>query len=438
MSGNVGFENLKELGLALRDTYGLDTFIETGTYKGQTTTWAAENFKRVVSIELDEGWHNRAKEALSGQKNVKLIHGDSATELAKALKRLKKPTLIWLDAHWCKAKKATVNECPLREELRAIQDSGVDHFVLIDDARLFENPPNSDWPTFQEIIKLLPPVCYLRVWNDAIIAVPIGAKEVVEEIIGEHPVGRTVKAAPVSKPVEPQPLEPVTLTSNAYLRCLPPFAYLFNQFWGKEQAVKVVRYEVRPNNIPANFTNYAIGKQADYTWSSGLIKYLKDHEGELILLMLEDFFLDSQARQTAIKGAWGYMQANPNIAKIDLTNDRLKVPYTQHKETIFQGLIESTPDAPFQTSLQAAIWRKDFLLRFLDPNETPWQFEKKGTKRVIAAREAGTFNGLILGFKNPPMSYINAVGGEGRNSDKWDRKKFPSWMWSELSGRGLL
>lgn len=428
--GNVGFENLKELALALRDTYNLTTFIETGTYKAATTTWAAENFERVVSIELDESYHNRAKKIFAKQKGVKLMQGDSATELAKVLKRLKKPALIWLDAHWCKAGKATRPECPLREELAAIRDSGIEHFILIDDARLFENPPNEQWPTFQEIINLLPPVCYLRVWNDAIIAVPIGAKETVEEIIGPHPVGRMVKAAPPESK-----LEPVILTSNLYLRCLPPFAYLFNKFWPNQPA-KVVRYEVRPPSLPANFTNYAIGKQADYTWSSGLLKYLDDHQGELILLMLEDYFINKPVRVETIKGAWEMMLKQSGIAKIDLSDDRLKVLHANFgNDGVF---VHSTDNAPFQTSLQAAIWRVDFLRRFLDPKEDAWQFEKHGTRRVIAAREAGGFDGLILGFKNPPMSYINAIGGEGGNPGLWDNKKIPPWMVEELSRKRLM
>jgi hypothetical protein len=418
--GNIGFENLKELGLALRDTYNLDTFIETGTYRAYTSSWASGQFKNVITIEADEGLHKRAQMSHKDKKNIKFILGDSATELAKVLKRRKKPALIWLDAHWCKSGDSPRPECPLREELQAILESGVEHFILIDDARLFENPPNEQWPTLEEINKSLPDFYTSEIWNDAIIAFPIKATSLV--------TGFTTP-----KPVESK-LEPVVLTSNNYLRCLPPFAYLFNQFWGKEQAVKVVRYEIRPHNLPANFTNYAIGKQEDYTWSSGLIKYLKDHEGELILLMLEDYFLDGRVNIDEVKRAWDCITHFPEVAKIDLTNDRLKVPHSRWDDRF----IQSAPDAPFQTSLQAAIWRKDFLLRFLDPDENPWQFERRGTKRVITAREAGTFDGLILGFKQPPMSYVNAVGGEGQNSDKWDRKKFPSWMWSELEGRGLV
>lgn len=421
--GNVGFDNLKELALALRDQYGITTFIETGTYKAQTTQWAVTEFDRVVSIELDEGWHKRAMGQLIKHKNVKLLLGDSGQELAKVLKRLKKPALIWLDAHWCKVEKATRPECPLREELAAIRESGVEHFILIDDARLFENPSNSDWPTMGEINKLFPYGYKMTIWNDAIIAVPSKALKVVSNITTE-----TASKPPTQK------LEPVVLTSNNYLRCLPPFAYLFNKFWSKEQAVKVVRYEIRPHNLPANFTNYAIGKQGDYTWSSGLIKFLNDYQGDLILLMLEDYFLDRRVETGMIEWAWGHMLHHPEIAKFDLTNDRLKVAHERHTDQI----IKSASGAAFQTSVQAAIWRKDFLLRFLDPKENAWQFEKQGTRRVIEAREKGELEGLILGFRQPPMSYINAVGGEGQNSDKWDHKKFPSDMWNELAGRGLV
>lgn len=418
--GNVGFENLKELALTLRDTYNLTTFIETGTYKAATTSWAADNFERVVSIELDEGLHNRAKEIFTKQKNVKLILGDSAIELEKVIKRFKKPVLLWLDAHWCKAGKATRLECPLREELAAIRESGVDHFILIDDARLFENPPNGDWPTMTEIQALLPAGYSYTVWNDAIIVAPHKAGKAI------IPLTRTAKK-------EPQKLEVIVLTSNLYLRCLPPFAYLFNKFW-PGQSAKVVRYEVRPPKLPDNFTNYAIGKQADYSWSSGLLRYLDDHQGELILLMLEDYFINGAVKVDEIGRAWECMLHFPEVAKIDLTDDRLKVPNSRWDNRF----IQSAPDAPFQTSLQAAIWRVDFLRRFLDPKEDAWQFEKHGTRRVIAAREAGTFEGLILGFKNPPLSYINAIGGEGGNPGLWDNKKIPPWMVDELSRKRLM
>lgn len=407
---------LNQLVLALKDTFNINTFIETGTWKAHTTTWAVNYFTKVVSIEADEGWHSRAI-ALGIKANF--ILGDSATELPKIVKRLKKPAVFWLDAHKCNNQPALeTSECPILAELRAIKESGLPHLILIDDARYFIGKPEyphdpTQWPTLDEIKAVLPDDYEVTIWQAAIIAVPAEAMRVVRRF------------------VEPEKLEVIVLTSNAYLHCLPPFAYLFNKFWSANQPVKIIRYEHRPRNLPANFTNFAVGNQDDYTWSSGLIRYLQYHNSELVLLMLEDYFLSESAFVPLITQLYALMQNHPEIAKIDLTNDRLKVPH-QDWQGDFPNLVQSVDDAPFLASLQAAIWRKDFLLKFLDPTENPWQFERRGTKRMAKEKP------LILGCKTPPLTYVNAIGGEGGNPGAWDNKKIPQGMMSELRGRGLI
>lgn len=407
-------KELENLVLALKEAFNISAFIETGTWKAQTTTWASLNFEKVVTIEADNGYYERAKGL--GLLNTRFILGDSATELPKVVKRLKQPAIFWLDAHKCNDRPAIeTSECPLLAELESIKASGLPHLILIDDARYFIGRPEyphdpTQWPTMEQVKAALPVGYEAVVWQAAIVAVSAEAMPIVKRF------------------VDPQKMEVVVLTSNAYLHCLPPFAYLFNKFWSINQPVKVARYEHRPRHLPTNFSNFAIGNQADYTWSSGLMKYLQYHNGELILLMLEDYFLDSSAHQPNIKMAWDYMLQHSEVAKIDLTNDRLKVAHSDY-DAIF---IQSANDAPFLTSLQAAIWRKDFLLKALNPDESPWQFEKRGTKRVMKEKP------LILGFRQPPMSYVNAIGGEGGNPSAWDTKKIPQWVMSELKGRGLI
>jgi hypothetical protein len=421
--GNIGFVKLKELGCALRDEFNIATFVETGTYKANTTRWASERFKRVITIEAHRPYFDKAAHKLSGR-NIEFRFGDSRQVLPRAIKGLPDPALVWLDAHWCgdhEQALGTLGECPLKEELAALRAGKVRHFILIDDARLFVSPPPKphdpeQWPTFEEVKALLPEDYFITIWNDVIIAVPSEAELVVQRFTAV------------------QDLQVVVLTSNDYVHCLPPFAYLFNQYWSKEQAVKVVRYDLRPPKLPTNFSNFAVGIQHDFSWSQGLLRYLAYHPGDLILLMLEDYFLNKPANVYEIEGMWRYMQYHPEVAKVDLTDDRLKVGHSDYNET----MIVSDDDAHFQTSTQAAIWRKDYLLRFLHPDENPWQFERRGTKRVIAARRSGEFNGLILGFKKPPLSYVNAVGGEGNNPGAWDFKKLPAWMVKRLRERKLM
>jgi hypothetical protein len=424
--GNIGFFALRDLGLMLKNRFNLRTFVETGTYRGKTMRWAAEHFDEVITIEMHTPHYGAA--CKSKPQNVHCILGDSRKMLGPAISRLMGPAIVWLDAHWCggyEQSLETPGECPLIDELKTLRDATARHFILIDDARLFVEPPPlphdpEQWPSYDEIVELLPDDYYVTIWQDAIIAVPPEAAELVKQFTTNSKI----------KVVVP--------TSNKYVHCLPPFAYLFNRFWDAGQDVKIVRYDVRPAKLAGNFDTIALGKQEDFTWSQGLIKYLVYHTDDLILLMLEDYFIDKPVDVEAIEQCWHLMKWQPEIAKIDLSGDRLKVGHSVYNTGTALQLVKSDDDAPFQTSTQAAIWRKDYLLRFLDPSEGPWQFEKKGTKRVIKARQAGEFDGLVLGCKEPPLSYINAVGGEGNHPGEWDFKKFPGWLTDELKEKRLI
>lgn len=226
----------------------------------------------------------------------------------------------------------------------------------------------------------------------------------------------------------------ICLTSNEYLNILPGFAYLFNKYY-PNQEVTVVRYEDRPPKLPDNFKNYAIGQQSNYSWSSGLKRYLIDIDDEFVLLMLEDYYLDKHVESNVIWSFENHMLLNKNVVKFDLTDDRSKVKHSdytnwEHYENggLEYRFIQSDINAPYLASVQAAIWRRDFLLDILNTKDNPWQFEKnKRTKTYLQKHK-----GVILGCTNPPMSYVNAVGGEGHKPGEYDMKKIPEWMIDEL------
>jgi hypothetical protein len=182
--GNVNFGVDMQRTLALRDKYKLAIFVETGTFKGQTALWAAAGFDWVYTLENDTQRYVKTFAALKDVKprNLALLRGDSRVELARLLATINQPCLIWLDAHWCggsaEAAHEIGDECPLCEELQAINDSvfGDKHVVMIDDARLFTAPPPyphdpAQWPTYSEIERLLAPRT-VAIENDVIYAEP--------------------------------------------------------------------------------------------------------------------------------------------------------------------------------------------------------------------------------------------------------------------------
>lgn len=167
--GHLFTGSADEPALRLRDQYGLKVLIETGTYKAESSMWAAQHFETVITVEGDS---DRYMKTVSGLRNppanLTFTLGDSRTVLANLLADVDAPCLLWLDAHWCGGGAVEAytlkDECPLREEIHAILNSkyAEQHVLMIDDARLFTAPPPyphhaEQWPSYEEIAVLLAP-----------------------------------------------------------------------------------------------------------------------------------------------------------------------------------------------------------------------------------------------------------------------------------------
>jgi hypothetical protein len=119
--------------------HGLNVLVETGTFEGDMLNCQLPNFKRLISIELDEELYRAARMRFAAYPQVQLLHGDSGVKLAEATKGLKEPALFWLDAHYSFGVTAgRGTNAPIFKELSCL--AGRQQFrdaILIDDARLF-------------------------------------------------------------------------------------------------------------------------------------------------------------------------------------------------------------------------------------------------------------------------------------------------------------
>ena len=158
--------------------FGPRIFIETGTFAGTMIDAVRSHFDRVVSIELDPGWHARARERFRTDSRITLLLGDSGTLLPQVLSQVTEPALIWLDAHYSGPATARgVIDTPIVRELDAIRAHGIRHIVLIDDMRDFQG--KNGYPTVEELVR----------WIRA--AAPESIVEVGDDILRWHPRDET-------------------------------------------------------------------------------------------------------------------------------------------------------------------------------------------------------------------------------------------------------
>ena len=85
----------------IAEIFHVDTFVETGTYMGQTAANAATIFKAVYTVELHPAIYAQAKNFLSRYTNVNVYHGNSADVLRTILPTIDGKIVLWLDAHYC-------------------------------------------------------------------------------------------------------------------------------------------------------------------------------------------------------------------------------------------------------------------------------------------------------------------------------------------------
>nr|QBK85246.1 MAG: methyltransferase domain protein [Iridovirus LCIVAC01] len=118
----------------------IKNFIESGTYKGQSSRTASQIFETVDTVEIVPTLYAESQQNNKGISNINYHLGDSVKFLPGIVSKIDSPIFIFLDAHQSGGDTANNGKnVPLLEELKVIlavlKRSSI---ILIDDVRLFD------------------------------------------------------------------------------------------------------------------------------------------------------------------------------------------------------------------------------------------------------------------------------------------------------------
>lgn len=125
----------------LRNAVPMGTWVETGTYLGQTTSVLARTGARVYTIEPQPALHAQAVRTFASSPNVSALLGTSESVLPALLPDLRGDVNFWLDGHYSAG--VTFRgalDTPIEHELRAISahlKALGNVCIAIDDVRCF-------------------------------------------------------------------------------------------------------------------------------------------------------------------------------------------------------------------------------------------------------------------------------------------------------------
>ena len=134
---------------------------------------------------------------------------------------------------------------------------------------------------------------------------------------------------------------------------------------------------------------------SDKQWATQMMEYLQPNQPPF-LLMLSDYILQDVNRPLMQKAVEAIERPGVGFVRVEpVPAPTLPWPYDDDF-----GRID--PNEPYVVSLQPALWKASLLKSVLMPDETPWQIEQRGNKRL-----RGYKGHNLLGTKKPALKFLN-------------------------------
>lgn len=231
-------------------------------------------------------------------------------------------------------------------------------------------------------------------------------------------------------------MKTVVLTSDHHNWLLRGFFHQWRKYAAGYPEIEVAGF-TPPDNLPQDVGFHSIGKFEDYPvnkWSDAVIKYLNTISDDLVLILLEDYWLIRPVNISAIWDARDFMLANKNVIRFDVAADRMfsrEVWYSGY----FGGIDLCECKGQYSLSYQASIYRRELLLEVLRADETPWQSELNGSTRL------NSLPYRVIGSYQWPMNYMIIMNkGQVDPGGQWmyPARRFTGDDWYDLVESGCL
>lgn len=158
-------------------------------------------------------------------------------------------------------------------------------------------------------------------------------------------------------------------------------SYYFDKYWQN------IPYEVflgangedKSEFVPKGWKYINVGK--DISWSRSMLDYLAHIDTKYVLVYLDDLMLLEKVDENKLDRSIEFM-GSKNAKMLRLSPN----PKPDIKIDKFVGRISVEDRVPYITSLHAAIWEKEFLIKLLKYDFNPWDFETESgkTKEALA------------------------------------------------------
>lgn len=155
------------------------------------------------------------------------------------------------------------------------------------------------------------------------------------------------------------------------------FTKRFNRYWNVD--VELKKYLIS-ETIEFSGDTFETLKCGKLPYTKCLEQTLENIKTKYILWLQDDYFMVKELPKQIILDSYELISNNKNIIRVGIQPNSKYYKSEKYNDK-FLKLIKNSQ---YSVSMQSSIWDREKLLEFLNesPNESPWQFEINGSKRL--------------------------------------------------------
>ena len=184
-----------------------------------------------------------------------------------------------------------------------------------------------------------------------------------------------------------------------------PFFKLFSEYWSDCPYDIILNTESKKFCYPGlDIKCFQKYKNKSVPYGKRLIEHLKEIKTDYVLVMLDDFFLRKKVDTNEINQYVDFLKNNKDVAVVSFDSVKDELNCADGK---LEKFLLRPKYGEYKVNLQGAIWNREKLLNYVKANESPWEFEVKGTFRSFETEDKFyTLEDLSL----TPMDYGKKKG----------------------------
>lgn len=172
----------------------------------------------------------------------------------------------------------------------------------------------------------------------------------------------------------------VVNSCDAYQDVWPLFFCALDEFWPKHQFEVVINSESEVEKRIKNKASLtSLDKRDNKAWGLRLLKTLDSIQTEYVIMVYDDYILESSVDVERVNNILGFMDENPNVAVFYLN----AVCYKTHIDDEAAPYRQLKDNVDYRLNSAPAVWRRKDLMKYIGENDDPWAWEVFGSYRTF-------------------------------------------------------